>query len=97
MHICSVHFLFSHSEEKCIQYQNADITRASGFSHQHEKKRDLEKILGVISLVAISTNTNFTSLLFEMINDVAEVVLVGSKGKPFGFSTGISKKCGINS
>lgn len=41
--------------------------------------------LGVISLVAISTNAIFTSVLFEMIDNSTGVVQPGSKRKPFWF------------
>lgn len=66
-----------YTEEECsspfqpfkqrIQHQNANITRTAGFYHR-------QKVLGVISLVAISTNTIFYKRLFEMINNSTENV-----------------------
>lgn len=50
-----------------IQHQNADITKTSGFCHR-------QKVLGVISLVAISTNTILYKCLFELIRNSTEDV-----------------------
>lgn len=52
--------------------------------------------LGVISLVAISTNAIFTSVQFEMINNSTGVVKLGSKRNPFlNFFNGISQECWV--
>lgn len=61
---------------QCIPHQIADITITSGFYHP-------QKVLGVISLVAISTNEIFYKRLSEMIHNSTEDVKLGSNSKSF--------------